>query len=69
MVNMSIPDSGVGAPTFDMIGEDGAVTTIAQRGEGPVASEDLAGWTFAVGPTGIVVLRYDGGEAWLGVPR
>ena len=50
------------------VGEDARVTTLAQTGPGPVASEDGLGWSFAVGPTGILAVRYDGGAAWLGVP-
>ena len=65
---MMIPDSGSGAPTVLAIGEDAGVTTLGQSGNGPIASEDGAGWTFAVGPTGILVVRYDGGASWLGVP-
>jgi hypothetical protein len=62
------PESGNGAPTVFAIGEDAGVTTLGQSGDGPIASEDSGGWTFAVGPTGILVVRYDGGAAWLGVP-
>ena len=62
------PESGSGAPTVLAIGEDAGVTNLSQSGTGPIASEDSGGWTFAVGPTGILVVRYDGGAAWLGVP-
>jgi len=65
---MMDPDSGSGAPTVFAIGEDAGVTILGQSGNGPIASEDSGGWTFAVGPTGILVVRYDGGAAWLGLP-
>jgi hypothetical protein len=65
---MMDPDSGSGPPTVFAVGEDAGVTTLGQTGNGPIASEDSGGWTFAVGPTGILVVRYDGGAAWLGVP-
>jgi hypothetical protein len=62
------PESGSGSPTALEIAADGRVTTLAQSGDGPVASADDPGWSFAVGPTGILVLGDDGGAAWLGVP-
>jgi hypothetical protein len=62
------PDSGSGAPTVFAVGEDAGIATLGQSGNGPIASEDSGGWTFAVGPTGVVVVRSDGGAAWLGVP-
>jgi hypothetical protein len=62
------PESGSGPPAI--LGFDDAltVTTLTQTGDGPVASPDELGWTFAVGPTGILVASYDGGTLWLGVP-
>lgn len=65
---MMDPDSGSGAPTVFSVGEDAGITTLGQSGNGPIASEDSAGRTFAVGRTGILVVRYDGAEAWLGLP-
>ena len=65
---MSGPESGSGAPTVFAIGEDASVTALGQGGNGPIASEDGPGSTFAVGPTGILVVRGDGREAWLGLP-
>jgi hypothetical protein len=62
------PESGSGPPTVLSIGEDASVTTLGQSGNGPIASEDSGGWTSAVGPTGILVVRTDGTEAWLGLP-
>jgi hypothetical protein len=67
-VLMMNPDSGSGAPTVLAIDEHASVTALGQGGNGPIASEDGPGWTFAVGPTGILVVLEDGGAAWLGVP-
>ena len=65
---MMDPDSGSGAPNVLAVGEDAGITTLGQSGNGPIASEDGPGSTFAVGPTGILVVRSDGGAAWLGLP-
>lgn len=62
------PESGSGPPKVDAVDESAAVTELAQHGAGPVATEDSLGWTSAFGPTGIVVVRYDGSDVWLGVP-
>jgi hypothetical protein len=62
------PELGIGAPIIFAIGEDAGVTTLRQGGNGPIASEDSGGWTSAVGPTGILVVRSDGSDAWLGLP-
>jgi hypothetical protein len=61
------PDSGTGAPTVYAIDENLSATTLTQAGDGPVASPDSGGWSFAVGPTGIVLLGSDG-RVWIGVP-
>lgn len=50
------------------VGDDLTVTVLEQSGSGPRASESEAGWTSALGPTGIVVLSVDGSKLWLGVP-
>jgi len=60
------PDNG--PPTIATVGDDLTVTTLGQAGDGPVASASSAGWTSALGPTGVVVLSQDGLDMWLGVP-
>ena len=62
------PDVGFGPPTLDGVDDDGTLTTIAQHGDGPSADVDGRGWTVAVGPTGILVVSYDDGSSWLGLP-
>ena len=66
--HMIDPESGVGAPSFERIDEDGQLVRLLQSGHGPMENLDGLGETFAVGPTGIVAVRYDGGSAWLGLP-
>jgi hypothetical protein len=63
------PDSGSGPPTVLGIDDHSGVTTLGQTGDGPLASVDSAGWTAAVGPTGVLLVGSDGGGVWLGVPR
>ncbi len=62
------PESGSGLPAIIAVHEAVPPTTLVQTGDGPVASGDGPGWTSAVGPTGIVVAREDGGALWLGRP-
>jgi len=62
------PGSESGPPTVATFDDRLVMTTVSQSGDGPVASPDELGWTFAVGPTGVLVTRYDGTAVWLGVP-
>lgn len=62
------PDSRIGAPTIIGIDENGASTTLGQQGDGPQLTTDGPGWSYSVGPTGILAVRSDGGAARLGVP-
>jgi len=58
-----------GLPTIATVGDDLAVTTLAQSGDSPIASSSSVLWmASAFGPTGIVVLSADGLSLWLGVP-
>jgi len=58
-----------GLPTIATVGDDLAVTTLAQSGDSPIASSSSVLWMAAAfGPTGIVVLSADGLSLWLGVP-
>lgn len=62
------PDGGSGPATVVTFDDRLTATMVAQTGQVPMASPDAAGWIFAVGPTGILVVREDGGRLWLGVP-
>lgn len=63
-----LPDSGVGLPTLTEVGETGTETELHQDGGGPVESEDTAGYVYALGPTGVLAVRGDGEDSWLGLP-
>ena len=62
------PDAGFGPPTLDGVGDDGALETIQQRGDVPSMDVDGRGWAAAVGPTGLLLVSYDNGGSWLGLP-
>jgi hypothetical protein len=62
------PDSGEGLPTLTGVDETGRSIPMRQTGDGPAVSEDSPGYSYAIGPTGLLAVRSDGGAAWLGVP-
>ena len=62
------PANNDGPPTIAAVGDDLAVTTLSQSGDGPAPSASSVGWTSAFGPTGVVILGSDGLNLWLGVP-
>jgi hypothetical protein len=62
------PESGVGLPRVTGVDGTGATVVLRQDGDEPLVSEDVPGYVYAVGPTGLLAVRYDGGASWLGVP-
>jgi hypothetical protein len=57
--------------TIANVGDDLTVTALSQTGNGPAVLESSVGgksFSAALGPTGVVVLRGDGLDLWLGVP-
>jgi hypothetical protein len=62
------PNSGSGRSTVISIGGDARVATLSQGGSTPTETDYVPGWTFAVGPTGILVLTEDAATLWLGLP-
>jgi hypothetical protein len=67
-VSAITPESGMGPLLVRSLDANGQMIQVRQSGGGPVADEDTASWIFAVGPTGILATRPDGGASWLGVP-
>ena len=64
---ITLPPDGQGAPTIATVGDDLSVKILSQTGDGPTAS-DTSSWSFAFGPTGVLVYSLDGSNLWLGVP-
>jgi len=62
------PESGVGLPSVTGVDGSGASVVLRQDGDEPLLSEDVPGYAYAVGPTGLLAVRYDGGASWLGLP-
>ena len=63
------PPDNNGPPTIATVSDDLTVTALSQSGNGPIASASSTGWVpAAFGPIGVVILRSDGLNLWLGVP-
>ena len=62
------PESGVGLPSVTGVDGSGATVVLRQDGDEPLVSEDVPGYVYAVGPTGLLAVRDDGGASWLGIP-
>jgi hypothetical protein len=62
------PESGTGLPSVTGIDGTGASTVLRQDGDAPLVDEDEPGYVYAVGPTGLLAVRGDGGATWLGLP-
>ncbi|HEX3427645.1 MAG TPA: hypothetical protein VHS36_02470 [Candidatus Limnocylindrales bacterium] len=60
---------GASAPAVIAFHETGSTSTLAETGDRPDPSADGSQWSFAVGPTGILMVRENGGTVWLGHPR
>lgn len=60
------PADNQGPSTIVTVGDDLAVTPVAQTGAVPTASDDPSGWIWALGPNGMVSLSYDGVELRVG---
>ena len=65
---ISLPPDNQGPPTLATVGDDLSVTILSQTGDGPIASDSSPAWSFAFGPTGVLVYSLDGSNLWLGVP-
>jgi hypothetical protein len=62
------PESGTGLASVTGIDGTGASVVLRQDGDSPLVSEDEPGYVYAVGPTGLLAVRGDGGASWLGLP-
>jgi hypothetical protein len=67
-VQALLPDEGIGPPILTALDANAARVTLRQDGTGPVATTDGPGWTYAVGPTGVLAVATDGSASWLGLP-
>jgi hypothetical protein len=65
---ISLPPDDQGPPTLATVGDDLSVTILSQTGDGPIVSDSSPTWSFAFGPTGVLVYSLDGSNLWLGVP-
>jgi hypothetical protein len=55
-------------PAVMELREDGETVVLEPDGERPPISEDGPTWSLAVGPTGLLAYRFDGGGVFLGLP-
>jgi hypothetical protein len=60
------PTDNVGTATIANVGDDLAVTTIAQSGAAPIYGESSPWWRFALGPSGVVAYSDDGTDLRVG---
>jgi hypothetical protein len=67
-VSIVNPESGTGLPTVTGVDGTGASAVLRQDGDEPLVSEDDPGYVYAIGPTGLLAVRGDGGASWLGIP-
>ena len=62
------PESGTGLPSVTGIDGTGASAVLRQDGDAPLVNDDEPGHVYALGPTGLLAIRGDGGASWLGLP-